>query len=79
VKYDKERLDPKSLCAMVIYIRWYNLRHIWASWYIRNDISLAALKERGDWHDRSMVMRFTHLPPEHLMQYAGYSQDKLCV
>lgn len=56
--------------------RWHDLRHTWASWHIQNGTPLAVLKELGGWHDISMVMRYAHLSPEHLTQYAGNSQAK---
>lgn len=57
--------------AKVLDFRWHDLRHTWASWHVMNGTPLAVLKELGGWHDISMVMRYSHLSPEHLVQYAG--------
>ena len=51
--------------------RWHDLRHTWASWHVMNGTPLAVLKELGGWHDISMVMKYAHLAPDHLVQYAG--------
>jgi integrase len=53
--------------------RWHDLRHTWASWHVMNGTPLAVLKELGGWSDISMVMRYAHLSPEHLRQYADNS------
>lgn len=50
--------------------RWHDLRHTWASWHIQAGTPLAVLKELGGWHSMDMVMRYAHLSPEHLAQWA---------
>lgn len=52
---------------------WHDLRHTWASWHVQNGTPLAVLKELGGWSDINMVMRYAHLSPEHLRQYANNS------
>ena len=56
--------------------RWHDLRHTWASWHVMNGTPLAVLKELGGWHSIEMVMRYTHLSPDHLTQYADNSALK---
>ena len=51
--------------------RWHDLRHTWASWHVMNGTPLPVLKELGGWHDMTMVMRYAHLAPDHLKQYAS--------
>jgi len=50
--------------------RWHDLRHTWASWHIQSGTPLHALKELGGWSDYKMVLRYAHLAPEHLAEYA---------
>lgn len=51
--------------------RWHDLRHTWASWHVQNGTPLAVLKELGGWADMSMVMRYSHLSPDHVKGWAG--------
>lgn len=51
--------------------RWHDLRHTWASWHVQNGTPLAVLKELGGWASMDMVMRYAHLSPSHLKQYAN--------
>jgi hypothetical protein len=38
-----------------------------------NGTPLPVLKELGAWHNISVVMRYAHLAPDHLMKYASNS------
>ena len=49
--------------------RWHDLRHCWASWHIQDGTPLYALKELGGWESMDMVMRYSHMAPEHLAPY----------
>jgi integrase len=51
--------------------RWHDLRHTWASWHVQKGTPLHVLKELGACKDVKMVMRYAHLPPEHLAEYAN--------
>lgn len=51
--------------------KWHDLRHTWASWHVQNGTPLAVLKELGGWSDMSMVMRYSHLSPDHVKGWAG--------
>lgn len=51
--------------------RWHDLRHTWASWHVQNGTPLPVLQELGGWRSLAMVMRYAHLAPGHLAQYAG--------
>lgn len=51
--------------------RWHDLRHTWASWHVQNGTPLAVLKELGGWASMDMVMRYAHLAPSHIAQWAG--------
>jgi integrase len=46
--------------------RFHDLRHTWASWHLRHGTSLQQLVELGGWESYEMVLRYAHLPPEHL-------------
>ena len=50
--------------------RWHDLRHTWASWHVQNGTPLYVLQELGGWSDIKMVMKYAHLAPEHLAEYA---------
>lgn len=57
--------------AEIENFRWHDLRHTWASWHVQNGTPLSVLKELGGWADIKMVLRYAHLAPEHIAQYAG--------
>lgn len=50
---------------------WHDLRHTWASWHVMAGTPLSVLKELGGWASMDMVLRYAHLSPEHLKQYAN--------
>lgn len=50
---------------------WHGLRHTWASWHVMNGTPLEVLQKLGGWSSLSMVMRYAHLSPGHLAQYAN--------
>jgi integrase len=52
---------------------WHDLRHTWASWHIMNGTPIEVLQKLGGWSDIRMVLRYAHLSPEHLAQFAGNS------
>jgi integrase len=49
--------------------RWHDLRHVWACWHVQDGTPLFALQEMAGWKSESMVRRYAHLSPEHLLQY----------
>ncbi|MFI3197916.1 MAG: site-specific integrase [Methylococcaceae bacterium] len=59
-----ERAGIKDFC-------WHGLRHTWASWHIQAGTPLNVLQELGGWSDHKMVLRYAHLAPEHLSEYAN--------
>lgn len=50
---------------------WHDLRHTWASWHIMNGTPVEVLQRLGGWADLKMVLRYAHLSPGYLAQYAG--------
>lgn len=52
-------------------LRWHDLRHTWASWHVQAGTPLEVLKELGGWSSLDMVMRYAHLAPRHLAQWAN--------
>lgn len=44
----------------------HDCRHTWASWFYSETRDLCALMELGGWKSEKMVMRYTHLNPDHL-------------
>jgi integrase len=57
--------------AGIASFRWHDLRHTWASWHVQAGTPLNVLQELGGWSDHSMVLRYAHLAPEHLAEYAN--------
>jgi integrase len=53
--------------------RFHDLRHTWASWQVQAETPLKHLQELGGWATMEMVMRYAHLAPGHLAQYAERS------
>jgi len=51
--------------------RWHDLRHTWASWHVQSGTPLNILQELGGWNTYEMVLRYAHLAPEHLAEYAA--------
>lgn len=48
---------------------WYSAhdcRHTWATWFYAETRDLRALMELGGWKSERMVMRYTHVNPDHL-------------
>lgn len=50
---------------------WHDLRHTWASWHIMRGTPLEVLQKLGGWADLKMVLRYAHLAPSHLAQFAN--------
>nr|WP_245006500.1 tyrosine-type recombinase/integrase [Methylomonas koyamae] len=61
--------------ASISEFRWHDLRHTWASWHVQAGTPLNVLQELGGWSDYSMVLRYAHLAPEHLAEYANRIAD----
>lgn len=53
---------------------WHDLRHTWASWHVQSGTPLAVLKTLGGWSSMDMVMRYAHLAPEHLSEWANNAE-----
>lgn len=52
---------------------FHKLRHTWASWQVQSGTPLKILMELGGWNSYEMVIRYAHLAPGHLAQYADRS------
>ncbi|AMK75402.1 MULTISPECIES: tyrosine-type recombinase/integrase [Methylomonas] len=50
---------------------WHGLRHTWASWHVQAGTPLNVLQELGGWSSYDMVLRYAHLAPDHLSDYAN--------
>lgn len=60
-------------------LKWatfHTLRHTWASWHVQAGTPMAVLKELGGWHSMDMVMRYSHLAPEHLEKWVNYGTKR---
>jgi len=54
-------------------VTFHSMRHSWASWQVQGGTPLRALQEMGGWATLAMPMRYSHLEPGHLAQYAETS------
>lgn len=52
-------------------VNWHTLRHTWASWHVMAGTPVQVLKELGGWKSLDMVLRYAHLAPDHLDNFAG--------
>lgn len=50
---------------------WHGLRHTWASWHVQAGTPLNVLQELGGWASYDMVLRYAHLAPDHIAEYAS--------
>jgi integrase len=49
---------------------FHGLRHTWASWHVMSGTPLTVLKELGGWASLDMVMKYAHLAPGYVANYA---------
>jgi integrase len=56
--------------AKIDRANWHTLRHTFASWAVMRGVTLQELMELGDWSSYEMVLRYSHLAPDHLMTAA---------
>jgi len=54
-------------------VTFHSMRHSWASWHVQGKTPLKVLQEMGGWTTLEMPMRYAHLDPGHLAQYAETS------
>lgn len=50
--------------------RWHDLRHTWASRHAQAGTPLNVVQEMGGWRSHDMVLRYSHLSAEHLLNHA---------
>jgi hypothetical protein len=55
---------------------FHDLRHTWASWHVMNGTPLQVLQQLGGWHSLDMVLKYAHLAPGYVAEYAGNSGHK---
>jgi integrase len=56
--------------AGIADFRWHDLRHTWASWHVMGGTPLHVLMQLGGWSSYPMVLRYAHLSPGHLAEFA---------
>lgn len=54
-------------------ITFHSMRHSWATWHVQGGTPLRMLQELGGWATAEMPLRYAHLDPGHLAQYAETS------
>ena len=52
---------------------FHDLRHTWASWHVMGGTPLPVLQQLGAWRTLEMVMRYSHLAPGYIANYAANS------
>lgn len=52
-------------------VGFHTLRHTWASWHVMAGTPLPVLQQLGGWRSLDMVLKYAHLSPGHLADYAG--------
>lgn len=52
-------------------VTFHTMRHSWASWQVQGGTPLKMVQELGGWSSIEMPMRYAHLNPGHLAQYAN--------
>ncbi len=52
---------------------FHDLRHTWASWHVMAGTPLPVLQQLGAWASLDMVMRYAHLAPGYVAEYASNS------
>jgi len=57
-------------------LRWHDLRHTFASWAVQGGVTLHELMQLGNWKSYAMVLRYGHLPPDHLSKAAELVAQK---
>jgi len=55
---------------------WHDLRHTWATWHIMAGTPVEVLQKLGGWADIRMVLRYAHLDPGYLAQYANNARPR---
>jgi integrase len=64
--------DKANRRAGIEDFRFYGLRHTWASWHVRSGTALPELMELGGWKSCEMLLRYTHLAPEKLINLTNW-------
>lgn len=59
-------------------VSWHTLRHTWASWHAMAGTPLQVIMELGGWTSMAMVLRYAHLSPNHLQDFAGNVVQNWC-
>jgi integrase len=54
-------------------VTFHTMRHAWASWQVQAKTPLRILQELGGWATLEMPLRYAHLDPGHLAEYADAS------
>lgn len=51
--------------------RWHDFRHTFASWHVMSGTPIEVLKVLGGWTDMRMVLKYAHLSPGYIAQFAN--------
>ena len=55
---------------------WHGLRHTWATWHIMAGTPIEVLQKLGGWSDIRMVLKYAHMDPGYLAQYANNAKPR---
>jgi integrase len=62
--------------AKITDFTWHDLRHTWATWHIMSGTPIEVLQKLGGWADIRMVLRYAHMDPGYLAQYANNAKPR---
>ena len=57
--------------ANITGFTWHGLRHTWASWHVMAGTPLEVLQKLGGWSSLQIVLRYAHLAPSHVANWAN--------
>jgi integrase len=57
-------------------VSFHSIRHTWASWQVMAGVPIQVVMELGGWTNMRTVLRYAHLAPDYLAEYAGKGVER---